>query len=215
MDRKTTGRRVGNRNRTTARTSGATSRRTRRRLGLASRRNRRQGIRRNRNRLARALNNIGPNRRGPQRRLRRFNNFNRRRNLRFRIVFVGGLPTDVDNRRLYSLFRKEGRIVGCRIVFNRMGISKGYGFIEFNNPRDAWRTIQKWNNTTLGGRTLTVEYRRRRRTNRRRFGANNYGYNNRSGFSSYNNFGRYNQPRQGFGARGRGLYRGTPRRGRF
>ena len=109
MDRKTTGRRVGNRNRTTARTSGATSRRTRRRLGLASRRNRRQGIRRNRNRLARALNNIGPNRRGPQRRLRRFNNFNRRRNLRFRIVFVGGLPTDVDNRRLYSLFKKEGR----------------------------------------------------------------------------------------------------------
>ena len=217
MDRKTTGRRVGNRNRTTARTSGATSRRTRRRLGLASRRNRRQGIRRNRNRLARALNNIGPNRRGPQRRLRRFNNFNRRRNLRFRIVFVGGLPTDVDNRRLYSLFRKEGRIVGCRIVFNRMGISKGYGFIEFNNPRDAWRTIQKWNNTTLGGRTLTVEYGKRRRTNRRRFGGNNFGYGfNRSGFNSYNNYGRSTQQRQGFGFRGRGGFRGGFRqRGRY
>lgn len=216
MDRKTTGRRVGNRNRTTARTSGATSRRTRRRLGLASRRNRRQGIRRNRNRLARALNNIGPNRRGPQRRLRRFNNFNRRRNLRFRIVFVGGLPTDVDNRRLYSLFRKEGRIVGCRIVFNRMGISKGYGFIEFRNPRDAWRVIQKWNNTTLGGQTITVEYRKRRRVNRR-FGNNNYrfGYNNRSGYYSYNNYGGYNRPRQGYGFRGgRGGPRGGFRGGR-
>ena len=210
MDRKATGRRVGNRNRTTG-TNAVARRRTRRRVGLASRRNRRQGIRRNRNRLARAQNNLRTNRRGPQRRFRRFNNFNRRRNLRLRIVFVGGLPLDVDNRRLYSLFRSEGRIVGCRMVFNRMGLSKGYGFIEFQNPRDAWRAIQKWNNTTLGGRVLTVEYRRRRRTNRRRFAGNNFGngFNNRSGFNSYNNYGRYNPPRQGFGFRGRrGGFRG-------
>ena len=220
MDRKTTtGRRVLDRNRTTARNSiGAARRRRRLRLGLASRRNRRQGIRRNRNRLARAQNNLRTNRRGPQRRFRRFNNFNRRRNLSLRIVFVGGLPTDVDNRRFYSLFRKEGRIVGCKIVFNRMGISKGYGFIEFGNPRVAWRTIQKWNNTTLGGRLITVEYRKRRRVNRRRFGGNNYRFgSNRSGFNTYNNYGRYNQQRQGFGFRGgRGGFRGAFRqRGRY
>ena len=209
MDRRTTGRRVGNRNRTTTKTTGATGRRARRRVGLTTRRNRRQGIRRNRNRLARAQNNLRTNRRGPQRRFRRFNNFNRRRNLRFRIVFVAGLPTDVDNRRLYTLFRKEGRIIGCRMVFNRMGISKGYGFIEFSNPRVAWRVIQKWNNTTLGGRTLTVEYGKRRRANRRRFGGNNFGYGfNRSGFNSYNNYGRSTQQRQGFGFRGRGGFRG-------
>ena len=216
MDRRATGRRVGNRNRTTTKnTTGAARRRTRRRAGLASRRNRRQGIRRTRNRLARAQNNLRTNRRGPQRRFRRFNNFNRRRNLRLRIVFVGGLPTDVDNRRLYNLFRKEGRIVGCKMVFNRMGISKGYGFIEFSNPRVAWRVIQKWNNTTLGGRTLTVEYRKRRRANRRRFGGNNYGYGfNRSGFNY--NYGRSNQQRQGFGFRGRGGFRGGFRqRGRY
>lgn len=156
--------------------------------------------------MARAQDNLRTGRRGPVRRFRRFNNFNRRRNLRLRIVFVGGLPLDVDNRRLYSLFRSEGRIVGCRMVFNRMGLSKGYGFIEFQNPRDAWRAIQKWNNTNLGGRTISVEYRKRRRFNRR-FGNNNY----RSG---YNNFGRYNQPRQRFGFRGvRGGFRSGFRRG--
>lgn len=216
MDRRGTGRRIGNRNRTTTKnTTGAARRRIRRRVGLASRRNRRQGIRRNRNRLARAQNNLRTNRRGPQRRFRRFNNFNRRRNLRLRIVFVGGLPTDVDNRRLYNLFRKEGRIVGCKMVFNRMGISKGYGFIEFSNPRVAWRVIQKWNNTTLGGRVITVEYRKRRRAIRRRFGGNNFGYGfNRSGFNY--NYGRSNQQRQGFGFRGRGGFRGTFRqRGRY
>ena len=201
--------RIGNRNPTATKTSITNRRRLNRKAAIANRRNRRQGIRRNRNRLARAQNNLGTNRRGPQRRFRRFNNFNNRRNLRLRIVYVGGLPNGVDNRRLYSLFRQEGRIIGCKIVFNRMGISKGYGFIEFGNPRDAWRAIQRWNNTTLGKKVITVEYRKRRRINRR-FGNNNfqYGYN-RSGFNSYNNYGRNYQPRQGFGTRGgRGSFRG-------
>ena len=207
MNNKKVTRTVGNRNRTGAKTTRTNRRRVNRRAAVMNRRNRRQGVRRNRNRLARAQDNLRTGRRGPLRRFRRFNNFNRRRNLRLRIVFVGGLPLDVDNRRLYSLFRKEGRIVGCRMVFNRMGLSKGYGFIEFQNPRDAWRAIQKWNNTNLGGRTINVEYRKRRRFNRRRFGNNNYGFN-------YNNFGRYNQPRQRYGFRGgRGGFRGGFRRG--
>ena len=206
-------RNIGNRNRTTGtKTSGtAGRRRLGRRIAVANRRNRRQGLTRNRNRLARAQNNLS-NRRGPLRRFRRFNNFNSRRNLRLRILYIGGLPFDVDNRRLYSLFRKEGRIIGCRVAFNRMGNSRGYGFIEFANPRVAWRAIQKWNNTTLGGRQITVEYRRRRRNNRR---FNNYGYN-RSGFNSYNNYGRFNQSRQGYGARGRRGFRGGfSQRGRY
>ena len=215
MDRQAKGRRVGNRNLTTGKsTTGSGRRRTARRAAITTRRNRRQGIRRKRNRLARAQNNLRTNRRGPARRFRRINNFRSRRNLRLRIVFVGGLPLDVDNKRLYSLFRQEGRIIGCKIVFNRMGISKGYGFIEFMNSRNAWRTIQKWNNTTLGGRTITVEYRKRRRVNRR-FGNNNYGY--RSGFnSSYNNYRGDNQSSQGFGYRGsRGGFRGFRQRGRY
>ena len=214
MDRNTKGRRLGNRNRTAPNSSNnRNNRRTALRTALVNRRNRRQGIRRNRNRLARAQNNLQSNRRGPQRRFRRFNNFRGRRNLRLRIVFVGGLPPDVGSRRLYSLFRKEGRIVSRKVVYNRNGFSRGYGFIEFRNPRDAWRAIQKWNNTKLGGRQITVEYRKRRRINRRRFGNNNYGFGyNRSGF---NNYGGFNQ-RQGFGFRGgRGGFRGGFRQRRY
>ena len=206
MDRNTKGRRLGNRNRTAPNASNnRNNRRTALRTALVNRRNRRQGVRRNRNRLARAQNNIQTNRRGPQRRFRRFNNFSRRRNLRLRIVFVGGLPFNVDNRRLYSLFRNEGRIIGCKLVYDRMGKSKGYGFLEFASPRVAWRAIQKWNNTTLDGRKITVEYRKRRRLNRRRFGNNNYSFGNynRTGFNSYNNYGRYNQKRQGYAFNGR------------
>lgn len=217
MDRANNSRRVGNRNRTNgggASKTGVRGRRTGRRTALNNRRNRRVGIRRNRDRLARAQNNIGSNRRAPPRRFRRFNYFYGRRNLRLRIVFVGGLPPDVGSRRLRTLFRSEGPIRASKIVFDRMGYSKGYGFLEFVNPRDAFRAIRKWNNTSLGGRTITVEYRKRRRINRR-FGGNNYGYRNGYGF---NNFGRYNQQRQGYGygnrnAGGRGGFRGGFRQG--
>ena len=160
---------------------------------LLERRNRRKGLPRNRNRLYRAQNNIQRNnQRGPNRNRRRYNNFRARRNPNFRIIFVANLPYYINNRTLRNLFRKEGRIVDSRIVYGRNG-SKGYGFIEFNNPRDAWRSIQKWNNTTLDGRTIVVEYRKRRFGNRR--------YNNGNQ--------RFNQQRQrnggygGFRQRGR------------
>ena len=86
---------------------------------------------------------------------------------------------------LRDLFRKEGRINQASIVRGRNG-SKGYGFVEFYNPRDAWRSIQKWNNTFLGGRRIVVQYRKRR--NRNNFG-------NR-GFNGYNNNQRFTQSRQ-------------------
>lgn len=212
MDRK---RNIGNRNR--LQRNQRTQKRLASRQARLDRRNRRQGLRPNRNRLSRAQNNLNRNRRGPFRRRPRFNNFRRRRNLRYKLIFVGNLPFDVNSRRLRQLFQSEGRIISANIVRGRQG-SKGYGFIEFYNPRDAWRSIQKWNNTTLGGRTITVEYRKRRRINRR-FGGNNfrYGYNNRSGFNSYNNYGRNYQSRQGFTPRGgRGGFRGGFRqRGRY
>ena len=175
MDRK---RNIGNRNRP--------ERNQRSRQARLERRNRRQGLRPNRNRLSRAQNNLNRNRRGKFRPRRRFNNFLRRRNLRYKIIFVGNLPYDVTSRRLRQLFSPEGRIFEANIVRGRMG-SKGYGFVEFYNPRDAWRSIQKWNNTTFGGRIITVEYGRARRFRNSRF---NNRYNN-----NYQNRG-FNQQRQ-------------------
>ena len=91
-----------------------------------------------------------------------------------------------------------------RSVFN---ISIGFGFIEFARPRDAWRSIQRWNNTTLDRNVIKVQYIRRRRINRR-FNSNNL--NNRGNR-------RFNQSNRGFGFRGgRGGFRGGFRgRGRY
>ena len=192
MDRK---RNIGNRNR--PQRVQTTQKRLATRRARLDRRNRRQGLRPNRNRLSRAQNNLNRNRRGPFRNRRRFNNF-RRRNLRYKIIFVGYLPFDVTSRRLRQLFSVEGRIFEANIVRGRYG-SKGYGFVEFYNSRDAWRSIQKWDNTSLGGRLITVEYGRRRRAR-----------NGNNRFNNYNNYQnrRFNQPRQyGFRRGGRGGFR--------
>ena len=192
MDRK---RNIGNRNR--PQRVQTTQKRLATRRARLDRRNRRQGLRPNRNRLSRGQNNLNRNRRGPFRNRRRFNNF-RRRNLRYKIIFVGNLPFDVTSRRLRQLFSVEGRIFEANIVRGRYG-SKGYGFVEFYNSRDAWRSIQKWDNTSLGGRLITVEYGRRRRAR-----------NGNNRFNNYNNYQnrRFNQPRQyGFRRGGRGGFR--------
>ena len=175
-------------------------RRTNRRT-ILERRNRRQGLNRNRNRLFRAQNNINRNnnRSGRNNNRRRVNNYLTRRNLKLRIIFVANMPFNINSRMLRNLFRGEGRIYQARIVNGRNG-SKGYGFVEFYNPRDAWRSIQKWNNTLLGGRRIVVQYRKKRR-NRNNFG-------NR-GFNGYNNYQRFGQTRQGngYGRNFKGGYR--------
>ena len=125
------------------------------------------------------------------RRFRPFNNLNRRRNLQRRTIYVGGLPNRINNRQLLQLFRIEGRIISYKVIKNREGYSRGYGFVEFVRPRDAWRSVQKWNNTLLDRNIIKVRFGRRRNVDRRYMNNNN------------RNNGRINQPRRDFGFRGR------------
>ena len=128
----------------------------------------------------------------------------RRRNFQRRVIYVGGLPRRITNRGLLQLFRPEGRIIRYNVLKNRAGFSRGFGFVEFVRPRDALRSIQKWNNTTLDGNLIKVHFRRRN-FNQNRFRNNNF--NNR-------NNGRFMQNRNRPGFRGgRGGFRGGPRGG--
>ena len=163
-----------------------------RRRNISNRRNRLfgQAFNRRRNRLARAQFASRNN----QNRRRRFVFRPRTRmNLRLRKLFIGGLHKSINNRKLYNLFRQEGRILGWKVFYDRNGYSRGFGVLEFDRPRDAWKTIQKWNNTPYMGYNLRIEYknnlRRRMNRNRRNFNANNKGsYRNNRGF----NYGKNN-----------------------
>jgi len=155
----------------TKRTPRNTRRNQRQRRNISTRRNRRfgQALNRRRNRLARAQ--YASRNKNFQNRRRRFAFRARTRmNLKLRKIFVGGLHKSITNSKLYNLFRREGRIVGWKVFYDRNGYSRGFGVIEYDRPRDAWKTIQKWNNTDYMGYKLRIEYKKnfRRRINRNR-----------------------------------------------
>lgn len=72
-------------------------------------------------------------------------------------LFVGNLPFEVNNADLKSVFQIVGPVKSAQVVINRKnGRSKGFGFIEFENPDHAKDAITKFEGATLNERALTV-----------------------------------------------------------
>lgn len=180
-----------------------------------------------RNRLERAFgnrrrerNSISMNRRNNNRfgrlyRPRRFNN-----NFGKRKIFVQGIPKYIGNTTLFKTVKNEGRLIGCRIVYDRLGLSTGKANLEFADPRDARRFIERWDNTTLDGRRITVEYKRTRPfrnfdRNFPRFGQQGGYFRRDYEYRDNRRFGGFNEDRQRERPRGRGRGRGRGRFGNF
>jgi RNA recognition motif-containing protein len=47
------------------------------------------------------------------------------------------LELDLQDDTLKEAFSKYGRVIDCRIARQPGGVSKGYGFITYDDPRDA------------------------------------------------------------------------------
>ena len=164
----------------------------RRRLN-STRTRRRNFINRSNNRLQRAKNAYNYERNyNPQGNY--VNNVNKGKK-----IYVKNLPRYIDNKGLFSIFRKEGRIVNSHIIYDNLGFSTGTGIIEFLDFRDAWKVINNWNNATYKGLTLKVEYQRntKRNLNKGVNGRfiqqkyqNNQNYGKAFGYQKWNNFQR-------------------------
>lgn len=86
-------------------------------------------------------------------------------------LYVGNLPYSVDEEALVQAFSEYGG-TNARVIEGR-----GFGFIDVEDDKmDA--AIEKMHNSTLGGRTLTVNEARPRENNR---GGGGYGGGGRSG----------------------------------
>ncbi|XP_002161622.1 probable splicing factor, arginine/serine-rich 5 [Hydra vulgaris] len=68
-------------------------------------------------------------------------------------LFVGNLNPEVRVRDLENCFGRYGKIVRC-------DLKKNFGFIQFEDRRDAEIAIQKENNRRLLGSDMTVEWAR-------------------------------------------------------
>ena len=85
-------------------------------------------------------------------------------------IFVGNLAWTTTEEDLAQLFHPYGEITRVQIVTDReTGRSRGFGFVEMPNAREAQAAIEDLHGMTIGGRILTVnEARQREDTDGRR-----------------------------------------------
>ncbi|XP_053926529.1 protein boule-like [Cuculus canorus] len=77
-------------------------------------------------------------------------------------VYVGGIDFKTDENELRKLFTQYGSVKDVRIVTDRTGASKGYGFITFETQEDAQKILQETKILNYKGRKLDVRPARRK-----------------------------------------------------
>lgn len=70
-------------------------------------------------------------------------------------VYVGSLDPNITQEHLYKLFSQFGELSKVQLQTESMsGISKGFAFLSFRDPKDANLAIQTMSNQVLGGRPM-------------------------------------------------------------
>jgi polyadenylate-binding protein len=70
---------------------------------------------------------------------------------RFTNVYVKNLPLDMDVPGFKAKFGEVGEVTSAIIMLGEDNKSRGFGFINFAEPEDAQRAVDKFNNLTLEG----------------------------------------------------------------
>lgn len=72
-------------------------------------------------------------------------------------LYVGNLPYNVTQSRLQEIFSPFGTLGEITVITDKFsGRSKGFGFVEFENPEEAKAAIEKLNGTDMDGRNIVV-----------------------------------------------------------
>ena len=78
-------------------------------------------------------------------------------------IFVGNFPWSTTKADLEHLFAAYGTVANVRLMTDRTTArSRGFGFVEMPNAREAQAAIDGLNGTSVGGRPLTVNEARQR-----------------------------------------------------
>jgi len=74
-------------------------------------------------------------------------------------LFIGGLSWDTTDESLRKVFEEVGPVTSSRVVTDReTGRSRGFGFIEYGDRRDAEDAKDKLNGAEIDGRSIRVDF---------------------------------------------------------
>lgn len=72
-------------------------------------------------------------------------------------LYIGNLPYEVTEEDLKTNFSEVGKVLSVNIIKDKYtGLSRGFGFVEMENEKDAEEAIKKFNGGQLLGKTITV-----------------------------------------------------------
>jgi polyadenylate-binding protein len=71
-------------------------------------------------------------------------------------VFVKNFGEDMDDERLRRMFGEYGDITSHVVMKNEEGVSRGFGFVCFKEPKDATAAVTALHGSDYNGRTLYV-----------------------------------------------------------
>jgi RNA recognition motif-containing protein len=73
-------------------------------------------------------------------------------------LFVAGLPYDLDDAELEEIFEKFGVVTSAKVAIDKeTGKSRGFGFVEMAEEKDARDAIEHLNDISLGKKPLVVK----------------------------------------------------------
>jgi RNA recognition motif-containing protein len=81
-------------------------------------------------------------------------------------IYVGNLHFNVSEDELRKAFEEYGEVASVKIIADKYsGRSKGFGFVEMLNDKEAKEAIDNLNGTEIKGRSVNVNQAREKENN--------------------------------------------------
>lgn len=74
----------------------------------------------------------------------------------FTNVYIKNFGDELDDEKLMVIFEKFGKITSAKVMTDENGKNRGFGFVSFEDPESAERSVDELNGKEMGGRVLYV-----------------------------------------------------------
>lgn len=72
-------------------------------------------------------------------------------------LFIHGLLHGVTEKQLLKHFTKAGRVISAKVIIDKTGLGKGYGFVEMETNEGAQKARTKLNHTEIDGKKIEIK----------------------------------------------------------